>query len=72
MTLYSFAFPNQPAQLTDWSTSVLLAIQNSLPQTAQGKPLDPAFVLGRIGRPGRFRDWMPTTLGERFCRSVTR
>lgn len=46
MALYGFAFPKLPSQMADWNTSTLLAVRNSLPQTAQGKPVDPAFLLG--------------------------
>lgn len=46
IALYGFAFPDLPSQLADWNTSTLLAVRNSLPQTAQSKPVDPALVLG--------------------------
>jgi MoxR-like ATPase len=46
LTLYEAAFPNGCAELADWNTSALLAVRNSLPQTAQGRHLDSALILG--------------------------
>ena len=45
MSLYQIAHPNVPPQVVDWNTSALLALQNSLPQVAQGKKPDPVTLL---------------------------
>lgn len=44
-TLYETAFPDIPPCITDWSTSALVALQNSLPQLAQGRKPDSALLL---------------------------
>jgi len=47
MILYDTAFPDSPAgRLADWNTSALLAVRNSLPQTAQGRSPDSTLILG--------------------------
>ena len=45
MALFQQAFPEMPYQAVDWETSALLALQNSLPHTAQGRKPDPVFLL---------------------------
>lgn len=45
IALYRSAFPHLPSQLTDWRTSALIALQNSLPQTGEGRKPDPALIL---------------------------
>ena len=44
-TLYLSTLPELPPQVIDWNTSALLALQNSLPHTAQGRRPDPAVLL---------------------------
>ena len=45
MALYQQVYPDIPYQVIDWSTSALIALQSSLPQTAQGRKPDPVFLL---------------------------
>ena len=45
VSLYAAAFPDLPPGAVDWGTSALLALQNALPQTAQGRSVDSTLVL---------------------------
>lgn len=43
--LYKYGCPDFPSQLTDWNTSALIALQNSIPQLGEGRKPDPAVIL---------------------------
>ena len=45
MAIFKVTYPELPPQVIDWGTSALLALQNSLPQIAQGRKPEPSLLL---------------------------
>ena len=67
--LFKYGCPEFPSQLTDWNTSALIALQNSIPQVAE-KAVNLMRLLSwlPIDMLGKFLNWILTILGAGSCR----